>query len=153
MSSDAQELYQDGYDRGAQWAARGNVQRELRRLRRFAERTPPYEWHMHFQDGAAALAVVWIIEPRYREDRQAARDYWQEIAGIGGTDAWEPEFILGFVEGALGIERQMRTETEGADEALPRGASAALRKQTGAFGRGAHRCLVAITSPRAGGGH
>ena len=103
-----EELYDEGYSTGQRWANHSAKRGELRRLWRFYENLQPLDWDAWWwhtlHSKPEVYSIMAVIDPKSQDDCRAASEYWERIVRRTDTDAWEPEFAKGFVEGALGIE-------------------------------------------------
>ena len=115
-----EELYAEGYDIGGDWAQQRASRGELRRLTRFYESLQPLDWDTWWISASGQvsepLALMEAIDPDSKEDRQAASEYWHQIVGRDDSEAWESEFALGFVEGALELEPSTELVDEDVDD-------------------------------------
>lgn len=113
-----EELYEDGYRAGRDWA-RGWAERgELRRLRRFWESLP-----FHMRRRCGVCDIVCAIEPSLndclsvREQSEEIIGRWEWMTDRDDTDSRETEFAVGFCAGALGLNPPVEIENDDGDRA------------------------------------
>ena len=107
------ELYAQGKEFGTRWAKNMATAIELRRLDKFAERkyNDPDEEDMnsflapHDTDGSPADRLAWEILGDQGLGRNESTDFWHDATGMDQykSDLSEPEFLRGFIDGAVEI--------------------------------------------------
>ncbi len=107
------ELYRDGYSQGQRWQSIARPV-EVRRLRKLYESLSSSDWHWLFTspDGPPATNLAATADPNCDGDRAVEQQRWEEMAGSQSDDVWEPEFVMGFAEGALELEPSVEVDVQ-----------------------------------------
>lgn len=104
-----EQLYEEGYQAGQKWVERGfrpeDRRGELRRLRRFSESEDWDELWLDADTAPDKYDIMSMIDPGSENDPQGAAEHWSQILDFRtDSDVDETEFLLGLIEGALGLE-------------------------------------------------
>ncbi len=57
---------------------------------------------------SSAELVAWAIDPEWEESLAAAEEFWEQRLGDEVRVADDPQFVRGFVEGALELWREVK---------------------------------------------
>jgi len=111
--------HQAGYNLGKRWAeqsAEASELQHLEELRDGLEAQPQDDWDDYFseQEGSAygtGENLFFAMNPEADADRQAAKDFWESVAGDSLQQAANPRaFLKGFAEGALDLWLSVKDE-------------------------------------------
>jgi hypothetical protein len=109
------EQYQQGDAAGRDWVKDLAEADELRRLERWKAEMGQY-WAGCFTGDdqncaySAAEQVVFTVWPEHDGDRAVVRDFWEQALGDDTSAADDPQFVKGFVEGALALWDEVKDQ-------------------------------------------
>ena len=108
------EQYRQGEQCGREWVEDRAEADELIRLERWKAKMG-WEWAQFFADdpnGAYSVAelVVFVIWPEDDGDRSNAQSFWEGVLGDDISTADDPQFVKGFIEGALDLWDQVKNK-------------------------------------------
>lgn len=106
-TSSENELYQEGFEVGQQWAKEDAEAIELKRLQNLRDHLA-MAWEGCFDPASqqtynASQWVVFAIRPETDKDRHAAEEFWGDVLVDEFPKAEEDQFVRGFAEGALEV--------------------------------------------------
>ena len=108
-----EQLYEEGYEAGQSWVERArpdDLKAERRRLRRFSESEDWDELWLDPDTAPNKFDIMSRIDSGSEQDPQPTSEHWTKILNFReDTNVDEPEFLLGFVEGALGLDRSSQS--------------------------------------------
>jgi hypothetical protein len=109
------EHSQQGDAAGREWVKDQAEADELMRLERW-QAEMGVSWDGYFSDDdpnraySAAEQVVFTVWPEYDGNRAAVEDFWTQALGDDTSAADDPEFVKGFVEGALDLWDKVKAQ-------------------------------------------
>ena len=93
---------------------KGEFQGTATRLEDLYNRTEGHDWHWWFRPEVSAHApyrrLMHVIDPSTQDDRQAARERWQQIVGEDQFRTNDPDFVQAFAEGALELWDEVKDQ-------------------------------------------
>jgi hypothetical protein len=106
------EQYRQGKQCGREWVEDRAEADELIRLERWKAKMG-WEWDQFFADhpnNAYSSAELFVFEiwPEDEGDRGTAQVFWVEALGDDSSAADDPQFVKGFIEGALELWDQVK---------------------------------------------
>jgi hypothetical protein len=105
----------EGKEAGREWAEREASPRELRRLDSWRGRLG-IDWcevlHGHRSRGPGLPYLLYAeLHPEDGDDSGTADDFWEGVLGEDeAKQIWDPEFLIGFVAGALEVWSEVKGE-------------------------------------------
>jgi ABC-type Zn2+ transport system substrate-binding protein/surface adhesin len=106
--------WQEGELRGRDWAMHDADAESLARLEELHDRTEGHDWHWWFRPEVSSHApyerLMHVIDPGTKEDRQAARERWQQIVGEDEFRTIDPDFVQAFAESALAVWKEVKDQ-------------------------------------------
>ena len=111
--------YQNGYNLGKRWAEQSAEASELQRLvdlQEGLETQPQYDWDDLFSDQEGSAygtdeVLFFAMNPEADGDRQAAKDFWESVAGDSLQKAANrASFLKGLAEGAIALWLSVKDE-------------------------------------------